>query len=186
LRWLHSIGTACLLTVATGEAATACVPPPPPVRFPAESGDAYAARSKIVFQDSLDEDRRALQVRLFDNARSIHLARVATSTPVAIGGWGVPVQGHAITAMAIRTLKGDPPVGPLAMADRGMTSCGLYGGGPATSEKPGALIVVFTGVRLGDNVQDFGLPLAAAREPRLMAALNEAALALRDSNKEKR
>jgi hypothetical protein len=127
-----------------------------------------------------------LQVRLFDNARSIHLARVATSTPVAIGGWGVPVQGHAITAMAIRTLKGDPPVGPLAMADRGMTSCGLYGGGPATSEKPGALIVVFTGVRLGDNVQDFGLPLAAAREPRLMAALNEAALALRDSNKEKR
>jgi hypothetical protein len=182
LRWLNSIGIACLLTVAVSDAATACVPPPPPVRFPSESDDAYAARSKIVFQHSLDEDRRALQVRLLDNAQSIHLARVETSTPVAIGGWGVPIHGHAITAKAIRTLKGDPPAGPLAMADRGMTTCGLYGGGLATSEKPGALIVVFTGVRLGDDVQDFGLPLAAAREPRLMAALNEAALALRDNH----
>lgn len=181
MRWLMSLRIAGVLTVALTDAAIACVPPPPPVRFSSETDQDYAARAKIVFEDSQDEDRRARQVWLFENARSIHLARVATTAPVAIEGWGEPVRGHAITAKTIRTIKGDQPDSPLAMADRSMSSCGIGGGGPATSEPPGALILVFTDVPIGGGRQHFGLPIAAVREPRLMAALDKAAISLRDA-----
>jgi hypothetical protein len=182
MRIVKISGIALAASLAIPSAASACVLPPPPVRFPGETQADYSARSKIVYADTLDEDRRSLQARLFDQASSVVVARVAASTPIPIEGWGMPVTGHRIVAEPLSTLKGEPQSDPMTMADSSMSSCGLGGGGPATSEKAGALIIVFRNVLLGGRTANFGLPLAAAREPRLMEALNEAALALRSKS----
>lgn len=182
MRRLIFPATVWALATIASRPAIACVPPPPPVQFPDETREAYSARATIVHADTLDEDRRSLQERLFDQASSVVLARVISSTPVPIDGWGMPVTGHRIEAEPLHTLKGEPLSGTLTLADRSISSCGLAGGGPATSQKAGAKIIIFRNGFLEGEIGNFGIPLTDAREPRLMKALNQAALALRSKS----
>ena len=178
MRRLELVAIGFALAVSLTTAAPACTFAPPPVRLPGESDDAYSARSKATFEFNRAEDARSLQSKLFEESDGIYLARVATSAPVAIEGWGMPVEGRRITAEVLHTVKGEQPDRTMTMADQSMSSCGLGGGGPATSEKPGALILVFANVSFVGG-RNFGLPVASIREARLMAALNEAGMALR-------
>jgi hypothetical protein len=99
--WLFALAAAFALF--TANTAHACLPPPPPPPEQGESDDAYAARVAAWQAQRIAEDalfRHNNQVRLWDEADSVFLARITRVQPNATD------YGARVTLRGIRTLKG--------------------------------------------------------------------------------
>ncbi|QDP20223.1 hypothetical protein [Sphingomonas xanthus] len=156
-----------MASLVLSQAADACIPPPPPIRLPDESPEAFKVRSTALLDALSDEERRSYQAALYDRSDRIFLGVVANSE--AIDAAGTP--GHRVTVRPIASLKGGHPTEPLVLADRYLTSCGKAGGGSATSARTGDYVLVLEGDLFRQGPQGFGFQLNDLREPRLLAGL---------------
>ncbi len=99
--WLIALAAACALFSANS--AQACMPMPPPPQEQGESDEAYAARA-AAWQAARDAEdaqwRHNNQVRLWDQADSVFLARITRVQPNAND------YGQRVTLRGIRPLKG--------------------------------------------------------------------------------
>lgn len=159
--------TAALLALASP--ANACIPPAPTIRLSGESEAAFLARSQAFAAAEMDEDRRAVQVRLYDQASRVSLARVTASTqlPDVLSDGLSP--GFRVEVQPVAVFKGPALDGrPFALQDAGMSTCGRYGGGSATAAKPGSYILLFENANPQGPTGHQGLLLAELREPRVL------------------
>jgi len=163
----------------TASAGNACIGPPPPIELPGESAKAHESRRAAVFSAIADEDRRRFQTTLFDKAVSVTLGLVLRSRPAETRD-GV---GREVEVRPVAALKGAEASGPIVLANRYLTSCGWAGGGSATASAVGEYVIVFEGNLFADSLAEpYGIHINEARDPRLLDALNNAAVSLRDSS----
>lgn len=177
LNWL-----AALTVAAFPGPSVACIYPPPPIPLPNETDDAYQRRSEATSKAQADEDRRRYQTYLFDQADRIELAMVRTSTPIPFAEAGGAL-GAKVEVEPVTPLKGVGSKGSIALSDTKVTTCGIGGSGTATSAQPGDYVIVFHNISFRDDPRPFGIKLVEAREPRILSALTDAALLLRDGPK---
>lgn len=157
----------------------ACIFPPPPIPLPNETDDAYQLRREATSKAQADEDRRRFQTHLFDQADRIELAIVRQSTPIPFAEAGGQL-GAKIVVEPVTPLKGDSSTASISLADTIVTTCGIGGSGTATSARPGDYVIVFHNISFRDDPRPFGITIVEAREPRILSALTDAALLLRD------
>ena len=99
--WLSALAAAAALLCAN--TAQACMPMPPPPQEQGESNEAYAARAAAWQAQRDAEDaqfRHNAQVRLWDEADSVFLARIIRVRPDATE------YGARVTLRGVRALKG--------------------------------------------------------------------------------
>ena len=166
-------GLTAAALLGTAAPAAACIGPPPRVRLTDESEAAFLARSQAFAAAENDEDRRAFQVRLFDQASRVTLARVTASTklPGALSDGLSP--GFRVEVQPIALFKGPALNGrPVALQDAGMSTCGRYGGGTATATAPGSYILLFEDANPQGPTGHHGILLHEVREPRVLERFN--------------
>lgn len=174
-----------LMSLAIGSIsgnAFACIYPPPPIPLPSETDDAYEKRREASVKAQADEDRRRYQTNLFDQADRIDLAIVRKSTPIPFAEAGGAL-GAKIEVEPVTPLKGDGSKGAIALSDTNVSTCGIGGAGSATTARPGDYVIVFHNISFRDESRPFGINIDEAREPRLLSALADAAVLLRDGPK---
>jgi hypothetical protein len=174
---------ACLALASPGAlstAANACIPPAPLVPLPAETATLFQARSINYHQALNDEERRAFQIGLSERSQSYFLGVVTASQALDLQDG---VKGRMVSVRPLKNLRGALPDTRFTLRDRGLTSCGLFGGGSATRAVAGEYVIVFRAVAFSglQGTADYGLRAQDARAPYLLAALNEFALEQRDS-----
>lgn len=163
-----------LLAVGMTGPALACIGPAPTIQLSGEAEAAFRARSQAFSQAERDEDRRAAQTRLYDTASRVSLARVLTSErlPGVLSG-GIS-QGSRVEVQPMAYFKGSASKpGRVVLQDAGMTTCGPYGGGTATSAAPGSYVLLFEDVSPEGPTGHFGLLLTELREPRVLDRFSE-------------
>ena len=172
-----------LAIAAISGSAFACISPPPPVTLPSESDDAYEKRREAWVKAQADENRRRYQTYLFDQADRIELAIVRKSTPIPFAEAGGAL-GARIEVEPVTPLKGDDSQASIVLSDTNVTTCGISGAGSATTARPGDYVIVFHNISFRDEPRPYGITVDEAREPRLLSALTDAAVLLRDGPKQ--
>jgi hypothetical protein len=147
-------------------------PPPPPAQNEGESTDAYYQRLAAINAEGLRRyDARMLAAQLGDweRASQVAIARVTRSVVVMGGPYGGM---RRVDLEPVSTLKGSPIKRSFRIADTGMTDCGAYGGGDATTAKVGDKVIVYFGPgRPGQKTMIDAVGAERLRDPRLLAAL---------------
>ena len=160
--------------------ASPCIPPPPPLQLSGESDESYRARAEVFTRATLDEERRAWQTRLYENATRVSLARVTASTTLpGVLSDGLS-SGRRVELQPIAVFKGAPAAGEKrSVQDAGMTTCGLYGGGTATTGSPGDYVILFEDADPNSPTGHLGFRLTDLREPRILSRFSEVVQAAR-------
>ena len=161
-------------------AASACIPPAPPIQLSGESDRDYLERRNAFTQAVLYGERRAAQERLYDKASRVSLARVIKSDRLSlILNDGAPARRVEVLPIAI--FKGAPLNGETRkLEDAGLTSCGRYGGGNATISAPGDYIVLFEDANPSAPTGYYGLLLTELLEPRILGRFDKVVHAARE------
>ena len=162
-------GLTAAALLATASPAMACIGPAPTIRLSGESEAAFLARGQAFAAAERDEDRRAFQVRLFDKASRVSLARVTASTklPGVLSDGLSP--GFRVEVQPVALFKGPALNGrPVALQDAGMSTCGRYGGGTATAAAPGSYILLFEDANPQGPTGHHGIFLHEVLEPRVL------------------
>lgn len=135
----HLLG---LFAILASSSALACAPPPPIVQLPGESAQAYHERIDAAFAAELFEERRSMQSNLLSQSSATFIGVVADSREIPVGA----VKGHEVAVRPVYGIKGDLPKSATTLRDTVFTTCGMSGGGSATSAQPGDYVIVFAGI----------------------------------------
>jgi hypothetical protein len=152
----------------------ACTYPlPDPVE--GESNASYSQRTEKFIRDWSAEGSRLWQAHLFDDASRIFLGRVVARRDTAgiVTGQDFrtvidrpPV--YEADILPIAAIRGDLPAGPQMISWQLERQCRFFEPGKAASADVGTPVLLFE-----VNGAFDGFPIAMARDPRLMAALNK-------------
>ncbi len=140
--WIVAVAAA--LALVSANTAEACVPMPPPPAEAGESADAYAARVAAWQAQRDAEDaqwRHDRQVRTWDEADSVFLARITRVQP-----FQAPIYGdnsQRVTLRGVRALKGRAYTNRFTLNYTEATSCGSLPAFDAITGAVGDTFVVF-------------------------------------------
>lgn len=138
--WIAAL--AASLTLFSANAAQACMPMPPPPQEEGESAEAHAARV-TAWQAARDAEdaqfRHDRQVRLWDDADSVFLARIERVRPYSYA-YG---ESQRVTLRSVRTLKGRAYTNRFTLNYTEATSCGPLPGFDAITGNVGDTFVIF-------------------------------------------
>lgn len=171
--WIAALAAA--FTLFSANAAQACMPMPPPPQEEGEDAEAYAARV-TAWQAARDAEdaqwRHQQQVRLWDEADSVFLARIERVRPFETAMFGT---SQRVTLRGVRALKGRAYTNRFTLNYTDGTSCGPLPAFDAITGNVGDTFVIF--VRGGRprqaTVQDAAAPSNITDE-RIRAALASA------------
>lgn len=171
---LHALAALTLFGIS---AAAACPPPPPPPpQDLGEPDDAYAQRV-VAFHTAQEQQHQAWlhdrQVRLWDEADSVFLARIERVQPVELYYWG---DAQRVTLRAVRAaapLKGRRYTNTFRLAYQEATSCGPIPSFEAIGGNVGDTYVVFVrGGRPHQRTVQQTIAPANITDDRIRALLN--------------
>ncbi len=139
--WIAALALSLMLFSAT--TAQACMPMPPPPREDGESAEAYATRV-TAWQAQRDAEaaqwRHDRQVRLWDEADSVFLARIERVRPFETAMFGT---SQRVTLRGVRALKGRAYTNRFTLNSTDGTSCGPLPGFDAITGNVGDTFVIF-------------------------------------------
>ncbi|GAA4015655.1 hypothetical protein GCM10022280_13050 [Sphingomonas swuensis] len=154
------------LLPAMASPARACTAPPPPV-YNGGSLAEHRALAKRLASEYLQRQLWRNQVDLFDKAKRVSLARVIASEKIALGN--DPLGGYRLTLEPIEVYKGAAVDGqPRTVEDKGVSSCGLYGGGSGTSQRSGEYLILYEDVPALGGGPHTTLLVSELRDPRIL------------------
>ena len=151
--------------------AIACSPPPPVMILPGESKQAFNERQQSNLIARSDEEQRAYQIDLEEQAKTSFIGVVTGLRYIQLGS---DIVGREVTVRPMRAVKGLLPPKPVALRDATSTTCGLSGGGSATSGIVGEYVIVFEGLEdrfYSGGTGKLGVLAKEARAPELLRAL---------------
>lgn len=166
--WLIALAAAFALLSANS--AQACMPMPPPPQEQGESGDAYAARVAAWRAQRDAEDaqfRHNNQVRLWDEADSVFLARITRVQPDATD------YGARVTLRGIRALKGRAYTNRFTLSATAPPPCSTVPVFDATTGAVGDVYVIFVrGGRPGQRTVQATATPSAITDERIAVLVN--------------
>ena len=169
--WLIALAAAFALFSAN--TAHACMPPPPPPQEQGESDDAYAARVVAWQAARAAEDaqwRHNNQLRLWDNADSVFIARIVRVQPHEAPMYG---DSQRVTLRSIRVLKGRRYTNRFTLQYTDGTSCGPLPAFDAITGHVGDTYVVYVrGGRPRQSTVQQAIAPANITDDRVRALLN--------------
>lgn len=122
---------------------SACVFPPPPLQLPDETIEQWKARAAEEIERGRVASLKEAEVRDFDAAKRVYLARVVKSEEVSTSD--LPY-GRRTALKPLAAIKGVLPVGNVTLKTTVMTSCGPESDGSGVWAPVAALAIVFEGV----------------------------------------
>lgn len=178
IRSLLSALIGALATFSFATAAACPPPPPPPPQELGESEEAYGARV-IAFHTAQEEQHtawlHAQQVRLWDEADAVFLARIERVQPTNLYNWG---DVQRVTMRPLRDsapLKGHRYRSSFNLAYQEATSCGPLPAFDALTGSVGDTYVVFVrGGRPHQRTVQHTIAPARITDERIRAALAQA------------
>lgn len=139
--WIVALVAA--LALFSANTAEACMPMPPPPQEEGESAEAHAARVTAWQAQRDAEDaqwRHDRQVRLWDEADSVILARIERVRPFETAMFGT---SQRVTLRGVRALKGRAYTNRFTLNYTDGTSCGPLPGFDAITGNVGDTFVIF-------------------------------------------
>ena len=169
--WLIALAAAFVLLSAT--TAHACLPPPPPPPEQGESEEAYAARVAAWQAERAAQEaqwRHDQQLRLWDEADSVFIARIVRVQPHQAPMYG---DSQRVTLRGIRQLKGRRYTNRFALQYTDATSCGPLPAFEAITGHVGDIYVVYVrGGRPSQRTVQHAIAPANITDDRVRALLN--------------
>jgi len=168
------LSTLVAITALTGAYAAACPPPPPgPPQDVGESDEAHAARV-AAFQAAQEAQHQAWlharQVRMWDEANSVIIARIERVRPDRIDYWG---DTQRVTLRPVRTIKGRRYSNRFDLRYTDATSCGPMPSFDAIQGQVGETFVIFIqGGRPGQRTVQQTVSVTEVTDTRIQAAID--------------